>query len=378
MDNSGGLKATDGGIVPSKTRGCDSGRSGHVTVSYGQDDSLFFAPVLGQDRTAHVGTVATASWGAAGAAAPMPLVLNDGALQGPCNIPDVPLGTTCSLWYDNNLFSGSAFGFLDLKSPGGWDVQPDDNCNNAGGTNQLRDWINGTASVGQLLLNYPFATYVCVDGGLRGNVSAAVWGEVTNLIGQTRDFPINGVSPADGGTQVLQNGLVDKYNIIGFAHLKIMNVLTVAQAGGTPPTDGTCTKQTSADLAGGTGASGTFFPWSVFGNGGGCPGSTVPDAVSSVVLGSLLAGRDFTTTNLGFTLMKNVVLPRQSNVSFNWHLNGSGGTCGAPPPNASARCLVVQWNGSSIGGGDPGGGADFGYGAVKLCDLNYGTCADQT
>lgn len=235
MNNSGGLTATDGGIVPGKTVGCDSGRSGHVTVRYGQDDNLFFAPVLGQDTTAHVGTVATASWGAAGGAAPMPLVLNAGALQGPCNIPDVPPGVTCSLWYDNNVFSGSAFGFLDLKDPGGWDVQPGDNCNNAGGANLLRDWINGSASVGQLLLNYPFASYVCVDGGLRGNVSAAVWGEVTKLIGQTRDFPINGVSPADGGVQILQNGQVDKYNIIGFAHLKIMNVLTVAQAGGTAP-----------------------------------------------------------------------------------------------------------------------------------------------
>jgi hypothetical protein len=378
-ENSGGLRATDGGIVPAESAGCDSGHSGHVTVRYGQDENLFFAPVLGQGRTAHVGTEATASWGAAGGTAPMPLVLNWGALQGPCDIPDVPAGVTCPLWYDNNLFGGSAFGFLDLKYPGGWDVLVDDNCNNSGGSNQLRDWINGSDPVGTMHLNYPYHTYVCVDGGLRGNVATAVWGEITKLIGQTRDFPINGLSPADGATQVMRLGQIDKYNIIGFAHMKIMNVLTVAQAGGAPPSDGVCAKQTPSALNGGTGPSGTFFPWSVFGNGNGCPGSTVPDAVSSVALGSLVDGIDFTVTNLGFTLKTNVVLPRHSDVSFGWHLNGTGGSCGsAPPPNASARCLIIQWNGYTLGGDDPGGGADFGLGAVKLCDMDYGTCADQT
>jgi hypothetical protein len=379
MVNSGGLTTTDGGIVLAQTEGCDSGHSGHVTVRYGQDESLFFAPVLGQGRTAHVGTEATATWGGAGGTAPIPLVLNSGALQGPCDIPDVPSGATCGLWYDNNVFGGSAFGFLDVKYPGGWDVLVDDNCNNSGGSSQLRDWINGNDPVGTLHLNYPFHTYVCVDGGLRGNVATSVWGEITKIIGQTRDFPINGVSPADGATQVMRLGQIDKYNIIGFAHMKIMNVLTVAEAGGSPSSDSTCSKQSPSALNGGSGASGTFFPWSVMGGGNGCPGSTVPDIVDSVALGSLVEGVDFTVTNLGFTLKTNVVLPRHSAVSFHWHLNGIAGSCGtAAPPNASARCLIVQWNGYTLGGDDPSGGADFGFGAVKLCDLGYGTCTDTT
>ena len=115
------------------------------------------------------------------------------------------------------------------------------------------------------------------------------------------------------------------------------------------------------------------------GGSNGCPGSTVPDAVDSVTLGSLVEGIDFTVTNLGFTLKTNVVLPRHSAVSFHWHLNGIAGSCGtAAPPNASARCLIVQWNGYTLGGDDPSGGADFGFGAVKLCDLGYGTCTDTT
>jgi Flp pilus assembly protein TadG len=376
IDNSNGLQAQDGGIVMGETSNCDKGKAGHVTVQYTQKESLYFAPVLGFGNTGTVVTKATASWGGTGAAPPIPLVLNSGAFQGPCEVPDVQAGTQCHLWYDNTLFGGSAFGFLDVKYPGGWDVAADDSCNNAGGANQLRNWINGTDPTGTLGLHYPYHTYVCVDGGLRGQVSTAVWGEIDKLIGQTRDFPINGLSPADNATQVMKNGLVDKYNIIGFAQMQIVDLLDVAEAGGTPAQDGTCNTQSSPALTG-SGAAGTFYPWSVMGNGNGCPGSTVPNAVDTVVLGTLRPGTDFTATNTGFTLKANVTLPNHSAVSFNWHVYPVEGRCGTPPANASARCLIVQWNGSTLGGGDPGGGADFGWGGIRLCDLSYGSCIDQ-
>ncbi len=52
-----------------------------------------------------------------------------------------------------------------------------------------------------------------------------------------------------------------------------------------------------------------------------------------------------------------------------------GGT--APPGgNNSAHCLVLQWNGATIGGTRPGGGANFGLDAVALCDRKYGSCLD--
>jgi Flp pilus assembly protein TadG len=328
VDNSTGLAPEDGGIVPGETRNCDNGKSGHVTVRYQQAVSLAFAPVLGLDDSGDVTTKATASWGATGAASPIPLVLNAGAFQGPCKVPDVPVGTTCFLWYDNSLFGGSAFGFLDIKYPGGWDVTATDNCNNAGGANQLQDWIKGIG-VGSLHLNYPSHTYVCVDGGLRGQVSTAVWGEITKLIGLTRDFPINGVSPADNAVQVMKNGQVDKYNIIGFAQMRIENVLSPADAGGSPGIDDTCTRRTNSALSGGAGA-GTFFPWSVFGNSNGCPGSTVPNAVDSVVLGTLRSGVDYVVTNTGFTLKPGVTLPNHSDISFTWHVYP---VPGAPRPH---------------------------------------------
>jgi hypothetical protein len=207
----------------------------------------------------------------------------------------------------------------------GWDVGADATKCPSPGSKQLEQWINGEDPVGRLDLNYPYATYVCVDGGLRGQVSTAVWGEISKLIGQTRDFPINGVSPADGGSQVMnaQGTQVDLYNIIGFAHMEIVNLLDPQEAAGTPAVDGICTKNNSSALAIGT------HSWSEFGNGNGCPGSTAVDAVDTVTLGSLQYGSDFSYNNSGFTLTK--ALPNHSNVSFNWHVYPVPGKCGTDP-----------------------------------------------
>ncbi len=334
---------------------CDAG-PGHLTVGYTSQQALFFAPALGFQRTSPVSAEATATWGPAGMAGPVPVVLNVGAFQGTCDIPNIAKGTTCYLWYDNNLFGGSSFGYLDLGN--GWDVSATDSCNNAGGSRQLSDWINGTTPVGTPSLHYPYHTYVCVDGGLRGNVDSSVWGEVSNLKGQTRDFPINGTSPADNASQVMKNSQIDKYNIIGFAHLEIVDVLTVSQAGGA---SGSCSVKVNPALSPGT------YPWSVFGNSQGCPGSLIPDAVTVTQFDSLTSG-DYSYSSAGFTLKK--ALPKNSAVAFTW---SKGGTCGTAP-NASARCLVVRWNGSTLGGDDPGHGADFGMEAIKLCDGRYKSC----
>jgi hypothetical protein len=49
---------------------------------------------------------------------------------------------------------------------------------------------------------------------------------------------------------------------------------------------------------------------------------------------------------------------------------------GNPAPNASAHCLVLEWHGATIGGGNPGGGANFGIHAVALCDREIGSCIE--
>jgi hypothetical protein len=51
------------------------------------------------------------------------------------------------------------------------------------------------------------------------------------------------------------------------------------------------------------------------------------------------------------------------NVAFDWVQYG---LCGASPGNASARCLLVTWEGVQLSGGNPGGGKDFGVRAIRL------------
>jgi len=79
--------------------GCDGPPFGHVTVEYEMQQELFFAGVLGFDGPAAVKTKATAGWGPAGGATPVPIVVYTGNDQGNCDIqegigPDV----ACYLW----------------------------------------------------------------------------------------------------------------------------------------------------------------------------------------------------------------------------------------------------------------------------------------
>jgi hypothetical protein len=53
-------------------------------------------------------------------------VAAEGIFQSGCPIgPDLPRGTACYLWFDNDDFEGSTFGTLNLNA---WDVGPDEQC----------------------------------------------------------------------------------------------------------------------------------------------------------------------------------------------------------------------------------------------------------
>ena len=121
-DNVSGLLPSNGGIVAPQTSNCDTGQSGYVTVQYSVPQQLWFAGVLGFGNSANVTTAATAAWGPTGGGNPLPIVLNLATFQGNCDIPNVTKGTKCYLWYDNDRFNGSAFGFMDLKH---WGLTPD-------------------------------------------------------------------------------------------------------------------------------------------------------------------------------------------------------------------------------------------------------------
>jgi hypothetical protein len=218
--NVGGLTASDGGITLSV--GCDTSPTGRVTVKYTKSEQNFFAQVLGFGSTTDVSATATAVWGPAGGAnSPLPIVLNLGTLQGPCPIPlpDSQIGTVCYLWYDNDRFTPSNFGFMSLSQ---WDVASTANCDHAGGSNDLQDWINGSWTGPPLNLRYPAPTYVC---SLTGGASSA-WAQALGSIAADPDplnrikfFPIN-----DDAGQIMNGPQIDKFDIVGFAALSVDGV----------------------------------------------------------------------------------------------------------------------------------------------------------
>jgi Flp pilus assembly protein TadG len=213
--NVSGLTASDGGIT--SVVGCDVTGDGSVTVKYTKAEQNFFAQALGFGNTTNVSATATAVWGSAnGANAPLPIVLNLGTLQGPCPIPDVAIGTTCYLWYDNDRFTPSNFGFMSLSQ---WDVAATDSCDHSGGANDIQTWIDGNWNGLPLTLNWPDPTYAC---SLTGGTSSA-WAQALEAIATDDDpdhrikyFPIN-----DEAGQIMNGPQLDKFDIVGYAALSV-------------------------------------------------------------------------------------------------------------------------------------------------------------
>jgi Flp pilus assembly protein TadG len=388
---------------------------GHTTVRYTSDQSLYFAPVLGFNNSSPVTTTATASWGF-GSNNPVPIVLSS-LLSVNCPVPpsgSPAPGQTCAFWYDNDRLNGGNFAFLSLNSAG-WDVAIDSQCpgSQSGGTSRLTGWINGSIPA-SVSLNWTDPTYVCTDTGIRGvggkdGPNSQVWGALHDLIDQTRDFPINwqgcGTTPpftpcapvtgAPDQAMVYNQDNIDKYDIIGFASLKIIDVVSVNEAqGGT----GLCTTKNS-----------TPYQWTSSGqtldldtitdstagwqgaNGDKCPSRT-PDNILSVTITKakqsdppchigppaadacqLGAEYDYDAANRVITWRG--AIPKSTKITFEWAIDPNNGPCGQLPTNSSAMCIVTEWQHSTL---DP----DFPPGTdnntvIRLCDPAYGTCLDQ-
>jgi Flp pilus assembly protein TadG len=214
---------------------CDA-PSGTVTVRVTTQRPMFFAPVLGADAEKPVTTEATAMWGGAGAGEVVaPLMLSAGRLNN-CDIPP-PQGDVepheCAFWWNNSNsanatdLANAEWGTLDLD-PETWDVPISDPCNGTPNMNDFRTWL--TDGVEGPLPITPPTTYVCKGVGNGG-------GALNNLIdmhqGDSLFFPVN-----DPQTQADTGFLcpppppgehldchVNKYNIIGFAKLTIIELI---------------------------------------------------------------------------------------------------------------------------------------------------------
>jgi Flp pilus assembly protein TadG len=368
--NVANMTASSGSITDSAN--CGTKNKGYVTVQYTSPQHLFFAPVLGASNSGNVTTAATAGWGPAGSANPVPIILNVGTFQGACNLPlpDTAIGTKCYLWYDNNLFNGSSFGFLQLDQ---WNVPATANCSSSGGANDINNWINGLWNGGQLGLNYPLPTYVCVRSG---NISTAWFDTLAARTGDTLFFPINDWDGSVTGYPQLLNSSgtqIDKFNVIGFAGLKLEAVYKANQTG---PVQSACPTTGSFPIPNPTNGSTTdllvvatpcqpftrIVSVSASGDGGCCQAGNNKDYTLTKDANGNITGMMWNKaeTNVTVSMMVEQV-----------------GPCGPPPPNASGNCIVVSWQGAQFGGETPNGGADFGLRAVALCDRTLGSCPDQ-
>ena len=112
-----------------------------MTVEYEMLQDLFFAGARIRWPAA-VRTRATAGWGPAGGANPMPIVVYTGQEQGNCDIQEGIGEESRATSGTTTTFAGSSFGFLNLCTATdpcsqGWDVGAGDQCPNVGAS--LRD-----------------------------------------------------------------------------------------------------------------------------------------------------------------------------------------------------------------------------------------------
>lgn len=360
--------------------GCDGPPFGHVTVQYGMEQGLFFAGVLGFDGPAQVRTEATAGWGPTGSANPLPIVVYTGSDQGDCDIEEgIGEGVSCYLWYDNDLFDNSAFGFLNLCTANdscqqGWDVSGGASCPNVGSS--LRDdWIQGNWSGGPNEVDPPF-TYVCRVSGL----SSSNWDSLEAREGPPHVpgieegsdviFPVNDCNrQVDGNGQAIgcnPTEAPDKYAIIGFIVLHLDDVLdSAAEWGGTPYSS--CSRNNLNVTPG------EVIPLSSL-TGGGCPNGSTPSGVEDLEVDGNPPSALYSYDDTNKIITWNGPADRVD-VGFNWWLDGE---CGRPPGNSSAVCLKVTTVEVRFGGrGICPECADFGLRGVQLCDLVIGSCPEN-
>jgi Flp pilus assembly protein TadG len=422
MDNVAGLTAGQGGVTDLVN--CDNG-AGYVTVEYTTPQGLIFAPVLGFSSTSPVPAEATAAWGPLAGGRTVPIVVESGTLQGPCQIPTdpgdpAPTGT-CPLYYNNgDVNLGNAdWGFMNLDQ---WNVASDfSGCSNAGSSDR-RDWILNDYQDELLLNGQPpgaLPTYVCVDTGAGGNVNgSSTWGSVLDRIAvnDVLLFPVNDCTDQrdkPGNTTGCSAGTPDKYSIVGFVTLRVLNVYNGNDpaAIGTPGTSGSCGNNgtsfspydSNGDILTGQqinlNSFGSFnsqcgfsaFPDSIDANSVDInPQGNVPDFVkcpSGVITGcdySYDPGSRTVTWRGPSTNPGNSQQAERDDlvIKFSWSNAGTAGACGTRPSDPNAKCVITEWIGFTTGTGpvcDESSSVcdDYGTFGFVLCDRNLATCPDQ-
>jgi hypothetical protein len=409
-DNVVGLSVDSGGII--ELVNCDNG-IGHVTVEYTTPQNLIFAQVLGFADTSNVATQATAAWGPLSSGNTVPIVVEAGTLQGPCQIPDSPDDPAppgpCPLYYNNgdDDLGDADWGYMNLDL---WGVEAGYNCSNAGAADR-RDWIMNDYQDELLELQGDPAgsvpTYVCVDTG----ANSANWQDLIDRMNVNDEllFPVNDCTQQINVSGSGCDGTPDKYAVVGFVRLRVTGVYqgNDPAAIGTPGASGACGP-------GGNGAN--FEPYDANGDivpldtidlnafgafGGNCGFTSPPGSITNVEVHPRGPGvTDFVQCPSGSTsgcdwsydpATRTVTWwgnptsaggPQEQRddlvISFNWANAGTPGACGIRPSDPNAVCLVTEWIDFTT---SPGNFSDeagsFGVFGFVLCDRELATCPDQ-
>ena len=210
--------------------------SGTVTVRVTVDQTLFFGQVLGSGDSAPVSAEATAKWGGAGTSEHIaPLMLSSNRLSD-CQIPP-PEGVafeakTCTFYWDNSplnpndpdpVLTNAEWGTLDLLN---WNVAPTVSCNNSTPP-EFQTWMFDGYAGALDIEPLPAPTYVCRGQGNFGNsFDMLIEQAITDQL--FLYFPVNQpLLQIDRDGNICSPGMncsVDKYDIIGFAKLRIVQL----------------------------------------------------------------------------------------------------------------------------------------------------------
>jgi len=318
-----------------------------VHVEYRIVQDLFFAPVLGFDDTTQVAAAATAEWGESSGGAVPPVEL-DPNLTRNCVFFDPDTGQVVKppgpcpegFWFNNQDLTNSGWGLMNLAT---WGIEADGSCNNAGGADQLGEWITGPGLKVRL---EEIPTYVCTtDGGKTPN-----WfDDFQSQVGRIFLFPVNDPSQMIFGPPDSRQ----KYAIVAFAPMK----LEAIYEGDSPEAIGTesaCTGRFGFNAADRVVDLDTDVPTQV---GGSCPTLSTGKwgaTSGSVILTDPATGRrirngwsyDSTTHEVTW----NAAVPQTADISYDWR---SGGACPGHDSDPNAKCMVLSWAGRRLIGTDP-------------------------
>jgi hypothetical protein len=306
---------------------------GTVAVTYNANQDLYFAPFLpGVDDVVSVDASATATWGPALTAEPIPVALN---------LVDHPRACTvvCAFWLDSSGyadFSGGEAGLVDLDR---WEGS---GCRRNVG--RLEGWISGVRTVEVSLPATPCGPT------LRG-ASDGLLEALRGQIGQDRLFPV-----ADGF-------FGSTFSVRGFAPLRIVDALPVTSGA----SNEACSDQPEDhDFAG------PNDTHSINGEVLACSLANGADAISvqlSKGTGCCSPG-DYSFASATNVITWKTEETKNVRIRIFWSKAADSGGCGDREVIGNEICLMVSWQGPRVGSklAEGGSAEDYGFRAVRLKD----------